>query len=113
MLDNNRATRKPQILCTILYGKYNAGQRYMSVALWNVCIDMQEVSIVLDFWATVYRHMIYSLVHIHVCGLMHSTTLQIYCPKLSDDEKTKKMSVQVIGVYKQYSLPSKLSGAKS
>ena len=41
-------------------------------------MDTPEVSIVLVYWAPVYRHIWYRLVHIHMYGLMHSTTLHNY-----------------------------------
>ena len=40
----------------------------------NMCIDMQEASIVLDYWALVYRHIWHRL--LHICRLTHSTILQ-------------------------------------
>ena len=48
----------------------------------NVCIDTQGVSIVLVYWAPVYRHIWHRLLHIQVCRQIHSTTLHtanIYC----------------------------------
>ena len=42
----------------------------------NMCIDLQEVSTVLVYGAPVYRHIWHRLLHIHVCRLMHGTTLQ-------------------------------------
>ena len=37
-------------------------------------MDMQEVSIVLVYWESVYRHIWNRLVHIHMYRLMHNTT---------------------------------------
>ena len=42
----------------------------------NACIDTQEVSIVLVYWVSVYRHIWHRLVHIHMYRLMLSTTLE-------------------------------------
>ena len=62
--------------CFLLYGHYDGGQSYMSVALGTDDIDTQEVRIVLVYWASVYRHIWHRLVYIHMYRLMHSTTLQ-------------------------------------
>ena len=44
-----------------------------STNMCNNLINTQEVSIVLVYWISVYRHIWHRLLQIHICRLIHST----------------------------------------
>ena len=71
----NESMNQPNKQSINLYGQYERQSELHVCRSRNVCIDMQEVSMVPVYWAPVYRRIWHRLVHMHACRLIHGTIL--------------------------------------